>query len=375
MSWKNLFGLLGSEEEEKEEDQQEKDDEELDEGSDEYTFKSKFESSDEEENRGLFRLYEEYIEIIHLDIGPRELNNLVMKISGGITLFIFAVSTIYAFFVRSFIDSYLYFALSSTFTSFTVTYIVITLGLLLYFDLTVRRRTKEIEDNLPDFLQITSANISAGMPIDRALWFAVRPKFGALADEMERVAKRVMAGEELEDALRKFSTKYDSQVLKETVSLLIEGINSGGEMAELLNKVSENISENKIMRKEIKANVTTYAIFIGTASVVAAPLLLALSTQLLRVIQDITQGVDVNSTGGSFFSFDFSGDNVSVADFEIFSMIILGISAFFSAAIISSIRKGNIKDGFKLIPIFVVISIIIYWAGNTLFDNVMGSII
>ena len=375
MSWKNLFGLLGSEEEEKEEDQQEKDDEELDEGSDEYTFKSKFESSDEEENRGLFRLYEEYIEIIHLDIGPRELNNLVMKISGGITLFIFAVSTIYAFIVRSFIDSYLYFALSSTFTSFTVTYIVITLGLLLYFDLTVRRRTKEIEDNLPDFLQITSANISAGMPIDRALWFAVRPKFGALADEMERVAKRVMAGEELEDALRKFSTKYDSQVLKETVSLLIEGINSGGEMAELLNKVSENISENKIMRKEIKANVTTYAIFIGTASVVAAPLLLALSTQLLRVIQDITQGVDVNSTGGSFFSFDFSGDNVNVADFEIFSMIILGISAFFSAAIISSIRKGNIKDGFKLIPIFVVISIIIYWAGNTLFDNVMGSII
>ena len=375
MSWKNLFGLLGSEEEEKEEDQQEKDDEELDEESDEYTFKSKFESSDEEENRGLFRLYEEYIEIIHLDIGPRELNNLVMKISGGITLFIFAVSTIYAFVVRSFIDSYLYFALSSTFTSFTVTYILITLGLLLYFDLTVRRRTKEIEDNLPDFLQITSANISAGMPIDRALWFAVRPKFGALADEMERVAKRVMAGEELEDALRKFSTKYDSQVLKETVSLLIEGINSGGEMAELLNKVSENISENKIMRKEIKANVTTYAIFIGTASVVAAPLLLALSTQLLRVIQDITQGVDVNSTGGSFFSFDFSGDNVNVADFEIFSMIILGISAFFSAAIISSIRKGNIKDGFKLIPIFVVISLIIYWAGNTLFDNVMGSII
>lgn len=375
MSWKNLFGLLGSEEEEKKEDQQEKDDEELDEESDEYTFKSKFESSEDEENRGLFRLYEEYIEIIHLDIGPRELNNLVMKISGGITLFIFAVSTIYAFIVRSFIDSYLYFALSSTFTSFTVTYIVITLGLLLYFDLTVRRRTKEIEDNLPDFLQITSANISAGMPIDRALWFAVRPKFGALADEMERVAKRVMAGEELEDALRKFSTKYDSQVLKETVSLLIEGINSGGEMAELLNKVSENISENKIMRKEIKANVTTYAIFIGTASVVAAPLLLALSTQLLRVIQDITQGVDVNSTGGSFFSFDFSGDNVNVADFEIFSMIILGISAFFSAAIISSIRKGNIKDGFKLIPIFVVISIIIYWAGNTLFDNVMGSII
>ena len=121
MSWKNLFGLLGSEEEEKEEDQQEKDDEELDEESDEYTFKSKFESSDEEENRGLFRLYEEYIEIIHLDIGPRELNNLVMKISGGITLFIFAVSTIYAFVVRSFIDSYLYFALSSTFTSFTVT--------------------------------------------------------------------------------------------------------------------------------------------------------------------------------------------------------------------------------------------------------------
>ena len=41
---------------------------------------------------------------------------------------------------------------------------------------------------LADFLGLTSSNISAGMPIDRALWFAVRPKFGILAREIEEVA-------------------------------------------------------------------------------------------------------------------------------------------------------------------------------------------
>jgi pilus assembly protein TadC len=59
-----------------------------------------------------------------------------------------------------------------------------------YFDYKIYQRTKEIEEVLPEFLQLTSANISAGMTIDRALWFAVRPKFGVLAKEIEEVAKK-----------------------------------------------------------------------------------------------------------------------------------------------------------------------------------------
>ena len=74
-----------------------------------------------------------------------------------------------------------------------------------------------IEENLPDYLEFTSANLRAGMPIDRALWFAVRPRFGVLAKEIEDVAKRTLAGEDLHVALVDFAKKYDSQILLRSV--------------------------------------------------------------------------------------------------------------------------------------------------------------
>jgi len=41
----------------------------------------------------------------------------------------------------------------------------------------------------------------------RALWYAVRPRFGVLAREIEIVAKQTMSGEELDKALIRFFKK------------------------------------------------------------------------------------------------------------------------------------------------------------------------
>ena len=68
------------------------------------------------------------------------------------------------------------------------------------------------------------------MTIDKALWYAVRPKFGVLANEIETVAKETMKGEDLKIALQKFADKYDSILLKRSISLLSEGIDAGGEI-------------------------------------------------------------------------------------------------------------------------------------------------
>src|SRR3989344_967273 len=68
--------------------------------------------------------------------------------------------------------------------------ILFALWVLLYvvIDLKIFRRKLDIEEVLPDFLQLTSSNIKSGMTIDRALWYSVRPRFGVLAKEIETVA-------------------------------------------------------------------------------------------------------------------------------------------------------------------------------------------
>ena len=250
------------------------------------------------------------------------------------------------------------------------------LWLLFYvwIDVKIFKRRVEIEEILPDFLQLASSNIKAGMTIDRALWYAVRPNFGVLAKEVEIVAKETIGGEDLKVALRKFAEKYDSQLLQRSMSLLIEGIESGGEIGELLVKVATNIEDQKIMVKEMSANVTTYVIFITFASIVAAPFLFALSGVLIEVLHNISGSLAGSGMSeSSRIGITFSGSGIELADFKIFAMTSLTITAIFSAMIISMIKKGNVKEGAHNVPIFIAVSLILYFIGSMAAEKVMGA--
>ncbi len=254
--------------------------------------------------------------------------------------------------------------------------ILFLLWVLLYIiiDLRIFRRRLEIEEILPDFLQLTSANIKAGMTIDRALWYAVRPNFGVLAKEIEIVAKETMGGDDLTAALRKFSEKYDSDVLQRSISLIIEGIESGGKIGDLLIKVAENIEDQKIMKKEMSANVATYVIFITFSSIVAAPFLFALSGALIEVMHSIASSLSTSglseATSGVGISFGESG--IQASDFKIFSIVSLITTAIFSAMVISMIKKGTIKEGVNNIPTFIIISLVLYFFADIVVGRMLG---
>ncbi len=246
---------------------------------------------------------------------------------------------------------------------------------ILYFflDYRIYNRTREMEEVLPDFLQLASSNIAAGMPIDKALWYSIRPQFGVLAKEMEEVAKATMSGEDLEKGLKNFSEKYDSVLLKRSVSILTEGLHAGGEMAELLNKIALNIEEIKIMKKEMAANVMTYAIFITFAAVVVAPFLFALATELLSIIIKITGTLDLAGTQ-SLFSFA-AADPAIEGNFKVFSVVMLIVTAGFSTSIVSIIRRGNVLEGIKSIPVYSAISVAIYFLSFAFLHSMFGGII
>ena len=216
---------------------------------------------------------------------------------------------------------------------------------------------------LPDFLQLTSSNISAGMSIDRALWFAVRPRFGVLAKEIETVAKETMSGLDLRIALEKMCERYDSIVLRRSINMLNEGIAAGGEIGDLLNKIATNIQDQKSMIKEMAANVTTYIIFITFSAIVAAPFLFALSGVFISVMSAVGTSVAAAGSSGSSTGMDFSfgGVGISLTDFKIFSVISLSLTSIFSAIMVSTIKKGNAKSGLKFIPIFMGISLSLYF--------------
>ena len=101
-------------------------------------------------------------------------------------------------------------ALSTTLLILLVTYV----ALLLKAD----SRRRSVEEVLPDFLSLSSANVRAGMTIDQAMWYAAKPEFGLFSREVELVAKRTFGGEPFAQTLDRLGSRFDSRQLKQFVS-------------------------------------------------------------------------------------------------------------------------------------------------------------
>src|SRR3989338_3088048 len=269
--------------------------------------------------------------------------------------------------------------LSTWVISFFVSLIIIAVLTFLVLNFKRYKRTKKLEAVLSDYLQLVSANLGAGMPIDQALWYAIRDRFEIISEEMEIVAKKTITGEDLNTALTEFAEHYDSELLKRSVILLIEGIEAGGEVANLVNSIAWNVRETQLLKKEISSDVVTYSIFIGFASLVAAPILFALSFRINIIMGEILGKIDLKganaggaSLAGGISLSNIGGGGLSPSDFKNFALISLGLTALISAMLISVVREGSIKAGMKYIPVFVAVAILLFLSASALMSTLFA---
>ena len=239
---------------------------------------------------------------------------------------------------------------------FMVQLTISTLFILLvyfYLDLKIFVKTRGMEEQLPDYLQLVSANLKGGMTFERALWSAIKPRFNILGPEMARASKKVMTGYEVKKSLIELSDKYDSLMLRRTVDLMISELESGGNVADLLDRIVDNLREVKALKDEMSASAIAYVIFISMIVIFISPLLFALSFHLLVIILGFVNKIASATQGVPNIFIQPSKVNLDPNDFKIFSMLAIFVISFFSSLIVSLVEKGNIKAGVKYIPIFI----------------------
>ena len=104
--------------------------------------------------------------------------------------------------LRLFILSFVFgFAIASCIAALTFAIIYF------YLDLRIFNRTKEMEEVLQEFLKFVSENLKGGMSFEKSLWSAIKPEFGILATEVRLSAKKVMTGQEVDEAIRESSAE------------------------------------------------------------------------------------------------------------------------------------------------------------------------
>lgn len=293
------------------------------------------------------------------------------------------IAFFYLFFLIFFSILYFYFAVNTFFLIFILVAAII-LGLfspLIIFTLLADRRGAQIDAVLSDFLLLTASNIKSGFTIDKSLFFSARPEFGLLSEQIKRAAFEIYSGVKVEEAFSHLTEKIRSVSLERTFKLLLEGIQSGGNVATLLEESALDIENTRVLQKEIRSSVQMYVIFIMISSVIAAPILFAISNYLIVNTVTVWANLDINAEmSPQIFS---SGililtptlPTLEPEFFHYFAISAIIITTVFGGILVSLIKTGEMKEGVKYSPAFLVISLIIFFVSQFLLSGVIGFIV
>ncbi|MFH1721446.1 MAG: type II secretion system F family protein [Candidatus Altiarchaeota archaeon] len=260
--------------------------------------------------------------------------------------------------------------------------LVLVFQLIMYYALLVKSeiRGRQIDEALPDFLQLMSANIKAGAPVHKAIFVSTRPEFGKLNEEIERSGKEMLTGTSTSQALMGVTHRFNSKNLLITMQLIISGMKSGGDLSATLMQIASILRTRELIKREVQANVLMYVGFIFFAIAIGGPVLFGVSSFLVEVLASSTelianqlpegvlaQGTAVPIGGGSM--------NISIGFIIQFSAVAIFFSSVMGSLIIGLINTGETRNGIKYIPIMIVLSISLFFIVRYILKLTLGQMI
>jgi archaellum biogenesis protein FlaJ (TadC family) len=240
--------------------------------------------------------------------------------------------------------------------------------LIIYILLTmsVANRVAKMEESLPDFLTLMASNIRSGLTPDRALMVSIRKEFGPLTKEIEKAAKLAISGRPLDEAFQSIGENIQSVSFAKAIRLIVEGIRSGGNLAELLENTAADVRKFNAIKEEVNSNITIYELFLFIAAGIGAPLLHATANFLITIVFKVRELVSIDTEAMSSSQLSGLGllKTTSSLTPEVafsFSIISILVSTFFSSLAIGIIMSGRSESGLKYFPVLLLIALVVFF--------------
>ncbi len=205
----------------------------------------------------------------------------------------------------------------------------------------VMKRIDEMERNLPDAFFYLASSLRAGISFSEALEELTTAKFGALTEEFKKTVSEIKKGRPTVEALRAFALRNrKSTVLYRSMMIIIEALERGAPMSDVLVYVGNDVREILRIKQERKASTGMQMMFFITTSGFIGPLILGV---VVQVMKNVGSGI--------------------VLPVDTVSTILLGfvvIQAIISGLGIGVIREGKYTSGMKYALLLVVMGVAIF---------------
>jgi len=208
----------------------------------------------------------------------------------------------------------------------------------------ISKRIEDMEKNLPDAFFYLASSLRAGISFSEALEELTTAKFGALTEEFKKTVAEIKKGRSTVDALRAFAIRNrKSQVIYRSMMIIIEALERGAPMSDVLVFVGNDVREILRIKQERKASTGMQAMFFIITSGFVGPLILGIVTKVMASMSGPGTGV-----------------NLPVDSMANILFIFVIVQAFVSGLGIGVIREGSYSAGLKYSALLVAMGSVIF---------------
>lgn len=181
------------------------------------------------------------------------------------------------------------------------------------------RRKAQFQEQLPDLLALLASTLRSGYSLMQGVEAAAQEVIEPTRRELQRVVTEARLGMQLEEALHNVSLRMNSRDFEWAVMAIGIQREVGGNLAELLDTVSDTMRERDRLRRDIKsltAEGRMSAIVLGALPIVLGFVIYTLNPEYIETLFDRTLGLIMLGGAGLLMVIGF-GWMYKIIDIEV----------------------------------------------------------
>jgi tight adherence protein C len=114
----------------------------------------------------------------------------------------------------------------------------------------VKERKIQLMRGLPDFLDMLSSTVQAGLAFNAALGYAIEVTSGALREEIHAVLSEIRMGRSRADAMKSMASRVRQPDISAMVTSIVQAERLGSNLGKVLNELADEARNKRMMRAE-----------------------------------------------------------------------------------------------------------------------------
>ncbi len=225
------------------------------------------------------------------------------------------------------------------------------------------KRIAEVELYLPDALHHMSVSIKTGLVLDAVIQEIAESDYGALSDEFAKVVMEMRRGRPVKEALLAFARRTGSKQIERAIRLLVEGLEAGGPISDVLEEVAEDIRAVRAVQRERKSLTMQQISFLAIASLMAGPFVLGITAALPTIM---SQAV---GSGQEMAGYPIK-ELQEIARALTFYVIAQAVASGFMMAVV---MYGDIRKGFRFAPPMAIAAYLVFYMVKKIMPGMLGT--